>query len=215
MTPPAGPEPGYPGRGATRDGPGAWPEGFRRLRVSVPVGRGEDDFAAAGEALATWRMHRAMGVRIGTEAPRAARGVDVLVGLGVGPLRVHAPCRLVWTEDGPRRTGWAYGTLPGHPVRGEEAFLVVRKESGAVRLEVRAFSRPEAGFTVAMGPLLPLFQRSYALWCGLVLRRLVRAERRARRGRGNGGQGRGNGGRGRGDGGRGRRDGRAARADQP
>jgi uncharacterized protein (UPF0548 family) len=173
----------YPGCGATRGDPGAWPTGFRRLRVSVPVGRGAGDFAAAGEALATWRMHRAMGVRFGTEALRAARGVDVLVGLGVGPLRVHAPCRLVWTEDGPRRTGWAYGTLPGHPVRGEEAFLVVRHEDGTVRLEVRAFSRPEAWYTVAAGPLLPLFQRSYARRCGRVLRRLVREERRVRTGR--------------------------------
>ena len=47
-----------------------------------------------------------------------------------------------WSTDGePDRRGFAYGTLPGHPERGEEAFHLVRQGSSMLFL-VRAFSRP-------------------------------------------------------------------------
>src|SRR5690606_25698011 len=134
--------------------------------VSTEVGAGATDFAVAADAVLTWRLHRSAGVRFDTGAQRAEPGVRVVVGLGVGGLRVRAPCRVVWTLDEPRRAGWAYGTLPGHPVRGEEAFVVVQDEDGTVRLEVRAFSRPSVWFTLAAGPLLPPFQRWYARRCG-------------------------------------------------
>lgn len=163
----------YPGVGATRMGAAEWPSGFRRLEVRTRVGHGEGDFAAAADAVSHWGMHRAAGVRFDTDARRAAPGVDVMVGLGVGALRLHAPCRVVWTEEGERRSGWGYGTLPGHPVRGEEAFVVTRDDDGAVWLEVLAFSTPVTWPTRAAGPLLPVFQRWYARRCGRVLRRLV------------------------------------------
>ncbi|WP_346777176.1 DUF1990 domain-containing protein [Streptomyces sp. HNM0575] len=170
----------YPGIAATGLPPERWPAGFRRLRVSSRVGSGDEDFAAAAEAVMRWRMHRRAGVRFDTDAERAAPDVEVVVGLGVGGLRLHAPCRLVWTVEQPRRTGWAYGTLPGHPLRGEEAFVVVRDADGTVRLEVLAFSTPATRATAAAGPLLPAFQRWYARRTGRVLRRIVRDAREAR-----------------------------------
>lgn len=178
----------YPGAGATAGAPERWPAGFRRLRVSCEVGRGGADFAVAADAVMSWRLHRAAGVRFGTRAARAEPRADVLVGLGVGGLMLNAPCRVVWTVEEPRRTGWGYGTLPGHPVRGEEAFVVVQDEDGRVRLDVLAFSRPAVWFTRAPGPLLPVFQRWYARRCGRVLRRLVREARGA--GEGGGGESR-------------------------
>jgi uncharacterized protein (UPF0548 family) len=93
----------------------------------------------------------------------------------------------VWTEQDEQRAGWAYGTLPGHPVLGEEAFVVSQDEDGSVWLDVLAFSRPVTWPTRAAGPLLPVLQRWYALWCGRVLRRLVR------RGTATGGEGTENG----------------------
>lgn len=171
---------GYPGVGATTKGPEHWPEGFRRLRVSTQVGFGEAEFAVAADAVMTWRLHRTAGVRFETDAVRAAPGVEVVVGLGVGALRLRAPCRVVWTVEEERRAGWAYGTLPGHPVQGEEAFVVVQDEDGTVRLEVLAFSLPSTWYTAAAGPLLPVFQRWYARRCGRFLRRLVREETGAR-----------------------------------
>ncbi|CAL9598091.1 hypothetical protein SUDANB106_05385 [Streptomyces sp. enrichment culture] len=171
----------YAGAGATREGdPSGYPPGFGRLRVRTRLGSGREVFLAAGRAVLTWRMHRAMGVGMATASPRAEPGVRVVVGLGAGRLRIHAPCRVVWTADGERRAGFGYGTLPGHPESGEEAFVVELDDDGAVWLEVRAFSRPEVWWARAAGPLVPLFQRLYARRCGAVLRRLSRASRRPR-----------------------------------
>ncbi|MGW7516354.1 DUF1990 family protein [Streptomyces sp. NPDC054796] len=189
--------PGTPGRPAVRRAPdltgltyaetgATWedtaPPGYRTLRVSTVLGSGDAVFRAAAAALMEWRMHRAMGVRVAKGATRAGRatpGAEVTVGLGVGPLRVYGPCRVVWTAEGERLAGWAYGTLPGHPVSGEEAFLVSRDGAGpdaAVVLTVRAFSRPRTWWTRAAGPLLRWFQRAYARRCGQVLRRVARAD---------------------------------------
>ncbi|HZG03723.1 MAG TPA: DUF1990 domain-containing protein [Streptomyces sp.] len=165
----------YAGAGATRAGDlSALPAGFGRLRVRTRLGSGEAVFRSAADAVLTWRMHRAMGVEITASAPRAEPGVRVVVGLGAGRLRLRAPCRVVWSEDGGRRAGFGYGTLPGHPESGEEAFVVEWAPDGAVWLEVRAFSRPALWWARAAGPLVPLFQRLYARWCGVTLRRLVR-----------------------------------------
>lgn len=152
---------------------GETPPGFDRLRVRTRIGSGDAVFRAASAALMEWRMHRRMGVRVRTAAPRAVRGAVVTVGIGLGPLRVTGPCRVVWTVEGERETGWAYGTLPGHPERGEEAFRVRWEEDGSVWLTVSAYSRPAVWFTRAGGPLVRVFQRGYARRCGRTLRALA------------------------------------------
>jgi uncharacterized protein (UPF0548 family) len=174
----SGPALTYPEQGATRRD--ALPGGYAHLRVTTFLGRGRAVFEAAGQAVLDWRMHRAVGVRIAAGTPPAAPGVAVTPVLGLGPLRVEAPCRVVWAVRGERRTGFAYGTLPGHPERGEEAFVVEWDGPGGgdgVRLTVVAFSRPVSRYARLAGPLVPLFQRAYARRCGRVLRRV--AARRA------------------------------------
>ena len=171
----------YPEVGATRDGgaepPSELPAGYAQLRHRTRVGSGPAAFAAAGEAVLTWRMHRAAGVRITATSARAEPGTRVLVRLGLGRLALTAPCEVVWTVAEPRRTGFAYGTLPGHPECGEESFTVEQDEDGEVWFAVLAFSRPARWFTRAAGPLVPVFQRLYARRCGSALRGLVRADR--------------------------------------
>ncbi len=49
----------YPETGATRLGP--LPRGYHHLHHRTRVGRGADDFAAAGAAVTEWRVHRASG----------------------------------------------------------------------------------------------------------------------------------------------------------
>ncbi|NLU69880.1 DUF1990 domain-containing protein [Streptomyces sp. HNM0574] len=174
--------------GATGE-PGAWPPerlrraGFRTLRYGAELGHGRAAFDAASAALLEWRAHREMGVAVRTAARRARPGAQVTVRLGVGRLRVPGPCRVVWSEERATAAGWAYGTLPGHPVAGEEAFRVTLGADGTVRLTVQAFSRPVTWWTRAAGPLLPAFQRAYAWWCGRALRRIVRRETGSAEGR--------------------------------
>jgi uncharacterized protein (UPF0548 family) len=51
-------------------------------------------------------------------------------------------CRIVWAVDEPDRFGFAYGTLPLHPARGEESFVVDRDAMGTTTLTITAFSSP-------------------------------------------------------------------------
>ncbi|WP_166021127.1 DUF1990 family protein [Streptomyces chilikensis] len=160
----------YEDVGATRDGGVPCPPGFRSLRERTRIGEGEEVFRRAAEALMTWRMHREMGVGVTASAERAAPDVDVTVTLaGI----VRAPCRVVWAVEQARHVGWAYGTLPGHPESGEEAFVVNRTGDGTVWLTVTAFSRPAKWYAKAGGPATRGFQHAYARRCGVVLRRIA------------------------------------------
>ncbi|MEU8827100.1 DUF1990 domain-containing protein [Streptomyces sp. NPDC048636] len=161
----------YPEAGATRRWP--LPDGYRHLRVSTALGHGPAVFERAGRAVLDWRMHRAVGVSIRSWEPVATAGRPVVVGLGAGALRLRAPCEVVWTVADGTRTGFGYGTLPGHPECGEESFVVRRESDDSVVLTVTAFSRPATWYTRMAGPLVPLFQRAYARRCGRVLRRLA------------------------------------------
>jgi uncharacterized protein (UPF0548 family) len=157
--------------GATQHEP--LPGGYRHLRFRTPVGRGGDDFAVAGEAVVTFAMHRASGARIRADADRARPGVHLTVGLG--PFTV--PCEVVYTIDEPGRTGFGYGTRPGHQLRGEELFVVERDAGDRVWFRMISFSRPARWAATLGGPFTPAFQHLYARRCGRTLKRLVAASR--------------------------------------
>ncbi|MEV6564586.1 DUF1990 family protein [Streptomyces kronopolitis] len=161
----------YPERGGTRRTP--LPPGYRHLHEELPIGRGRAALAVAGEAISTFRMHRAAGARVRADAPRAAPGVRVEVAPGIGPLRLRAPCTVVWTADEADRVGFGYGTREGHPVCGEEAFVAELRADGSVWFTVTAFSRPARTLTRLAGPLIPVFQRRYVRHLGRTLRRLT------------------------------------------
>ncbi len=164
----------YPEAGATRLGP--MPDGYHHLHHTTRIGRGREVFDAAGEAVTTWRMHRASGVRLRTTARRAEPGARVEVSAGIGPLRIAAPCEVVWAELGRDRAGFGYGTLQGHPECGEESFVVDIRDDGSVWFTVMAFSRPAIRLTRLAGPLVPVLQKAYARWLGRTVRRLATAD---------------------------------------
>jgi uncharacterized protein (UPF0548 family) len=68
------------------------------------------------------------------------------------------PVRVVYVVDEPDRRGAAFGSLPGHPLAGEELFVVERREDDSVWLTVRIFSRPSGGFWSVVRPALRLVQ---------------------------------------------------------
>ncbi|MFD4900762.1 DUF1990 family protein [Streptomyces sp. NPDC058411] len=163
----------YPEVGATRLGP--LPDGYSHLHHRAAVGRGRADFETAGAAVTEWRMHRASGCRVNASAARAAAGGTVEVSAGVGPLRLTAPCEIVWTTYEEHRTGFAYGTLPRHPECGEESFVVELADDGTVWFTVMAFSRAASWYSRLAGPLVPVAQRWYARRLAATLRRVVSA----------------------------------------
>jgi uncharacterized protein (UPF0548 family) len=142
------------------------PAGYRHLRRRVRIGTGDRAFAAAAHGLMTFAMFRGAGLRPRPDSERAAPGVRVINHLGF----IAAPCEVVWVEDGADRTGFAYGTLAGHPESGEEAFLVDRDGAG-VWFTVVAFSRPGAWYARLAGPLGHLMQDA-------ITRRYITAMRR-------------------------------------
>jgi uncharacterized protein (UPF0548 family) len=159
--------------GATRHEP--LPSGYRHLHYRTYLGR--DVFEQAGDAVLTFRMHRATGARVTADADRAAPGVRVRVGAGLGPPALSVPCEVVWAADDDRRAGFGYGTLPGHQARGEESFVVERDEHGRVWFTVTAFSVPARLPMRLGGPVARLAQHGYARICGRALKRLCPAPR--------------------------------------
>lgn len=94
-------------------------------------------------------------------AEMIAPGDTALLGIPFGPFRVTAPARVVYVIDEPNRKGFAYGTISGHPEKGEEAFIVDRTDDGSVWLAIRAFSRPASGLWWLVYPVLRISQAFY------------------------------------------------------
>jgi uncharacterized protein (UPF0548 family) len=161
----------YAEAGATRTGES--PEGYRHLRRRYDMGGGAC-LGRAADALLTWRMHAALGLSPRATAPRAAPGVVVVSRLGLGPLAIVAPCRVVWTVEEDRRAGFAYGTLPGHPESGEESFLLEVADDGSMSFTVSSFTRPGRWYTHATWPLVALAQRFFVGRYAVALRRYTR-----------------------------------------
>ncbi len=133
--------------------------GYHHLARSVSLGRGRQVFTRAGDAVLAWQVQLGAGLRVSASARTAAPGAVVVLGLGIGPLRLQAPCRVVYTVDEPRRRGFAYGTLPGHPESGEEAFVVEHHDDDTVSFKITAFSRPATRLAKVAGPVGAVVQR--------------------------------------------------------
>ncbi len=146
----------YPEVGATSGWP--LPVGYRHLRRSRVISQGGDSFTRAAELLMTWQMHRRAGLAVTTTAPVATVGTDVTLAWVAGPVRVTAPCRVIDVTDEAASTGFAYGTLPGHPEQGEEAFSVRLAPNGEVSLSIVAFSRPALWYSRLAAPVTRLVQ---------------------------------------------------------
>jgi len=149
--------PTYGEIGATR---GELPGGYHHLRREVAVGSGAGRFERVAAGLMTWGVQRGAGLRIRAEEATVTAGGVAEIRLGLGPLGVAAPVRVVYTTTEERRRGFAYGTLPGHPESGEEAFVVELTGDATVVFTVTAFSRPASLLARAGGPLVRLGQRT-------------------------------------------------------
>jgi uncharacterized protein (UPF0548 family) len=138
------------------------------LSYRLLLGTGAPLFARAGSHIRSFRMHRATGARI--EASDAAAAPGVHLSVGVAFLKV--PCEVVWTENSEKRSGFGYGTLPGHQASGEEAFFVTHEADDRVWFHVVAYSRPARLLMRLGGPFAVGFQQIYARLCGRALKRL-------------------------------------------
>lgn len=164
--------------GATAD-PDHLPQGYNHLHHRALIGHGRDVLTAAGAAVTGWRMHRAAGVLVDTDAEQADPGVQLSCAIGAGVLRLSAPAEVVWAVYEPDRIGFAYGTRTGHPAAGEESFVIEMGQDKEVWFTVTAFSRADRWYTRLAGPALPALQGLFARLCAQTVRRLVSTPGRA------------------------------------
>jgi uncharacterized protein (UPF0548 family) len=144
----------YPEVGETRTEP--MPAGYRHVRRHAIVGQGRAAFAAVRAGMLDFQIHRGAGMRVRAAGPPAL-DATFDTGIGLGPLRIWAPCRFVWYSDEELEFGYGFGTLPGHPARGEESFLATLRGDD-VHFTIRAFSRPATWYARLGGPLATLMQ---------------------------------------------------------
>lgn len=146
--------------GATR---GALPADAHHLTRRRMLGHGRALFDRVGDDILAFAIQRRLGIFRQAATPTAAPGTDVTVRLGIGPVAITAPCRVVYVLDEPDRRGFAYGTLTGHPVAGEELFAAeYDPETDTVHGVITAFSRAATWYTALGGPAVPLIQRLMA-----------------------------------------------------
>jgi uncharacterized protein (UPF0548 family) len=131
-------------------------DGYRHVHTAARIGSGRARFEQAADEVMRYGMLRGAGVRVTASTEIAEVGTLVLGRLGPA----WAPCRVVYVVDEPNRRGFAYGTLPGHPVSGEEYFGVrYDPASESVYAEVAAFSRPNTWWSKVGAPVAALAQR--------------------------------------------------------
>lgn len=140
-----------------------WPEGYRLVlrREGLEVPDPAAGYLRLARGILNWDLHRKSGLRVAPGTPRAAPGVEMASGVGVGPLRYYAPCRVLWAEEPAvdehgapvpgQRAGFGYGTLPGHPEQGEEGFYAELDGEGRLVFRIAAYSRPANRIIAAGG----------------------------------------------------------------
>jgi uncharacterized protein (UPF0548 family) len=151
-------EPTYGDIGATLRG--EWPPGFTHDHREVVLGTGEAVFDRAVTGLLGWRAHRLYGLAVHPPDAPIQPGATVVLTLG-HMVAMAVPCRIVALIEEPDRWGFAYGTLPGHPEEGEEAFVVTMADDGEVRFEISAFSRPTNLAVRISRPVAVMMQEGY------------------------------------------------------
>jgi uncharacterized protein (UPF0548 family) len=130
------------------------PHGYRDVETERVVGQGEDAYRKIGYALMHWEINRKAGFQVSAQHAAVREGERVgLVMPFLGILGIPAICKVVAVVAEGDRTGFAYGTLPGHPQQGEESFLLSHRPDDSVVMTVRAVSRPALWYVALAGPL--------------------------------------------------------------
>lgn len=138
--------------------------GGLRFEKTVRIGAGDACWQAASSALLSWGVKTRSGF---TVEPSVTSDGWVRLGerywlvVQVGPLTVREPVQVTAVVDQDNRRGFAYGTLAGHPVAGEEAFVVHRDLAGTVFLTLRSLTWPGKGWWRAVFPVVLIAQRLY------------------------------------------------------
>ena len=116
-------------------------------------------FTESGEPIVPMTTDDEDEVVYGSDGTRLlAPGDTAMLGIGLG---IKFPVRVIYVVDEPRRRGFAYGTLRGHPEDGEESWLIEHRDDDSVWITIRAFSRPANRWWWCVYPALRVMQEFY------------------------------------------------------
>jgi len=160
----------YDVRGGTQ-GPAA-PPGYRLDVNQVRLGRGQAVFDAACQAVRRWTMFEiGWGEALALDddgrscvAGEPFEGQTIAALFRLPVVWWLTSCRIVYIVDEQaqgRRFGFAYGTLPDHPMRGEEQFLVRLDDEGVCWYSITAFSKPRHLLTYLGLPVVRHMQKRF------------------------------------------------------
>jgi len=149
-----------------------WPPGdgkYRRSEVSAVLGNGDAVWANAARDVLRWKVKTASGFSVDSDSA-VISGQRVIVTAKLFGVSVIEPVEVLDVVEEVNRVGFAYRTLEGHPVSGEEAF-VVHRDGEQVTLTIRSLTRaaPQQPWRTLF-PLLLIAQK-------VVRRRYLRALR--------------------------------------
>ncbi|GAA1344050.1 DUF1990 domain-containing protein [Arthrobacter roseus] len=130
-------------------------------------GYGDAVWARAARDVLRWKVKTDSGFTVNSTGP-VRGGEHLVVTARVFGMTIIEPVEVVTVVEEPDRVGFSYRTLPGHPVCGEEAFIVHR-HGDEVWLSIRSLTRAASGQPWrALYPFLRVAQR-------IVRRRYLRA----------------------------------------
>lgn len=147
----------YPEVGATRQD--RLPGRYRQLCLQTAAGIGSDHFGRLADRLMRWQIHTASGLDVAVSRDQAVPDAVLVATYRLGPVPVRTRCRVLYVINDERRCGFAYGTLPGHPLRGEERFVVDHCHDDTVLFTVRSFAEPAGLLPRLGGPVAAVVRR--------------------------------------------------------
>lgn len=153
--------------GATRSTP---PAGWRINHMRLQVGTGRAKFDALVEALFSWKLLATDGLQVFPSTEKLEQNTDVaILSRHFGIWSVDF-CRVLYVlKNQPEqrgnvlRTGFGYGTLPGHAVRGEELFSIEwHTATEEVWYDIYSFSLPATPLVRLIAPIARATQKRFA-----------------------------------------------------
>lgn len=140
--------------------------GYRLVERRTVLGTGDDVRDRALRIVLAWGVKTRAGFRVSPTTSAVQEGEEYTITLG--PIR--EPVRVEWLDA----AGFGYTTQHGHPLSGEEAFLIEQDSAGLVTFVNRSVSRPASLGWRILSPLLRLAQAYFVRRYGRVLARAVR-----------------------------------------
>ncbi|UVY83765.1 DUF1990 domain-containing protein [Brachybacterium sp. NBEC-018] len=152
--------------GVTAPDSDTWPVVPREMpgRVATAsrvIGNGEECWKRASADLLGWAVKTRSGFSLAPDTGPPAPGQELTIIARLGPLRVREPAQVLEVVHGEDRVALSYTTRQGHPVRGEEAFILHRARDGAVVLTLRSVTAAARGRYRPLFPVALVLQQIY------------------------------------------------------